>query len=349
VAFRLSGEARTDFTLASRTNVLDIKSRSWSQELLGKFGLDPQLFAPLVASGSVVGRVHARAAAETGLSRDTFVAAGGHDHVISSAAANTDEPGVLLDSMGTAEAQLLMNNAPVFDDGFRSGGYEQGLLVIDRPRNYLCCGLTTSGGAVEWFRRQAGGAAYETLISAARETAPGSNGVCFLPHLRGGDQPYPNPNTRGAFIGIGGDSAPGLMFRSVLEGVAMSAKLAVEGMTMLPAVASIQRIRVIGGGTRNDLWMKIKASVYGCALEVTPLDEGTGLSAAILAGLGAGVFASLREARKTMAEALGRVTIVEPDPRWMERYDHRYRTVYSRLAPMMSPLHDSLAAFRNLK
>jgi xylulokinase len=129
----------------------------------------------------------------------------------------------------------------------------------------------------------------------------------------------------------------------------MSAKLAVEGMVALPAVAPIHRIRVIGGGTRNDLWMKIKASVYGRALEVTPLDEGTGLSAAILAGLGAGLFASIHEARKTMGDALGRVTIVEPDPYWMERYDQLYRTAYSRLLPAMSTIHDSLAEFRNLK
>ena len=129
----------------------------------------------------------------------------------------------------------------------------------------------------------------------------------------------------------------------------MSAKLAVEGITALQAVAPIRRIRVIGGGTRNDLWMKIKASVYGHALEVTPLDEGTGLSAAILAGLGAGHFASVLEARKAMAEALGRVTIVEPDPRWMERYEQLYRMVYSRLAPTLSPVHDSLATFRNVK
>jgi xylulokinase len=346
VAFRLTGEARTDFTLASRTNALDIKRRAWSEELLSKIGIDARLFAPLIASGAVVGRVHEKAAADTGLPRDTVIAAGGHDHVISSAAANTDEPGVLLDSMGTAEAQLLMNDAAVFDDGFRAGGYQQGLLIIDQPRNYLCCGLTTSGGAVEWFRRQTGGTAYETLIAAARDVPPGSNGVCFLPHLRGGDQPYPNPNTRAAFIGIGGDSSPGLLFRSVLEGVAMSAKLAVEGMTALQGVSRVHRIRVIGGGTRNDLWMKIKASVYGRALEVTPLDEGTGLSAAILAGLGSGLFASLREAREAMAGSLGRVTIVEPDPDWTERYDRLYRTVYSGLAPMLSPVHDSLAALR---
>ena len=348
VAFRLTGEARTDFTLASRTNALDIRRLSWSEELLARLDMKPELFAPLIASGAAVGRVTPAAAAETGLSRGTVISAGGHDHIISTVAAQTDEPGILLNSMGTAEAQLLMNQTPVFDERFRIGGYQQGVLAVDEPRYYLCCGLSTSGGAVEWFRAQTGGTGYEALIAAASDVAPGSQGVCFLPQLRGGDQPYANPNARAGFIGISGDSSQGVLFRSVLEGVAMSARLAVEGMTACAGVAPVRRIRVIGGGTRNDLWMRIKASVYGRAIEVTPLNEGTCLSAAMLAGLGAGIFATVAEARNAMADALGAVRMVEPDRDWMERYDRLYRTVYSRLSPILSPIHDSLAAFRNL-
>jgi len=349
VTFRLTGEARTDFTLASRTNALDIRQRCWSEELLERIGVDPRLFAPLVANGSPVGRVSARAARETGLPSSAVISAGGHDHIISTAAADIDEPGVLLNSMGTAEAQLLIHDAPVFDDRFRIGGHQQGVIEIARPRIYLCCGLSTSGGAVEWFRRQAGDAAYDTLIAAAREVAAGSNGVCFLPQLRGGDQPYPNPNARAGFIGIGGDSSQGVLFRSVLEGVAMSARLAAEGMTRMPGVAPVRRIRVIGGGTRNDLWMRIKASIYGRSIEVTPLNEGTCLSAAMLAGLGAGIFATVAQARESMAEALGAVRIVEPNDDWAETYDRLYRNVYSQLAPTLTPIHDALACFRNDK
>jgi xylulokinase len=117
-------------------------------------------------------------------------------------------------------------------------------------------------------------------------------------------------------------------------------------MTSCDGVAPIKRIRVIGGSTRNDLWMKIKASVYGRPIEVTPLTEGTGLSAAILGGLGAGIFASLKEARESMKEGLGEVRIVEPDPQWTERYERLYRDVYSRLAPTLAPVHDALATFR---
>ena len=125
----------------------------------------------------------------------------------------------------------------------------------------------------------------------------------------------------------------------------MSARLAVEGMTVFETVTPLERIRVIGGGTRNPLWMKIKASIYGRPIEVTPLSEGTGLSAAMLAGLGSGVFGSLAEARKAMAEGLGEARLVEPDEEWMATYDRLYRTVYSRLAPALSPIHDALEPF----
>ena len=92
--------------------------------------MKPELFAPLIASGAAVGPVTPAAAAETGLSRRTVISAGGHDHIISTVAAQTDEPGVLLNSMGTAEAQHLINQTPVFDERFRTGGYQQGVLDL---------------------------------------------------------------------------------------------------------------------------------------------------------------------------------------------------------------------------
>jgi xylulokinase len=175
---------------------------------------------------------------------------------------------------------------------------------------------------------------------------PGSHGLCFLPQLRGGDQPYPNPHARGAFIGISGDSSPGALFRSVLEGLCLYTRLELDHLSAIKGVAPITRIRVIGGGTRNDLLMKIKASVYGRPLEVTPLSEATCLSAAILGGLGAGIFASVPEALNQMAEGLGQRQIVEPDPEWAARYEELYRAVYAHLPIVLTSTHDALAQFR---
>lgn len=347
VAFRLTGEARTDFTLASRTNALDLGRLTWAEELLDKLDIDPSLFAPLVASGALVGRVHATGAQATGLPLGLPVSGGGHDHIISTVAADTTAPGILLDSMGTAEGLILANDRPIFEEALRLGGNQQSVLSLDKPRYKLMCGLTTSGGAIEWFRRQAGGATYESLIAEAEKLPPGSNGLCFLPQLRGGDQPYPNPQARGAFIGITGDAGPGALFRSVLEGLCLSTRLGLDHLSAIKGVAPITRIRVIGGGTRNDLLMKIKASVYGRPLEVTPLSEATCLSAAILGGLGAGVFSSIPEAQSQMAEGLGQVRIVEPDPHWTARYEELYQTVYAQLPAALAATHDALARFRD--
>lgn len=347
VAFRLTAEARTDYTLASRTNAIDLGKLAWADDLLGKLHIDADLFAPLIASGAVVGRVHAKAAEETGLPLGLPVAGGGHDHVISTVAADTTAPGILLDSMGTAEGLILANDRPIFEDALRRGGNQQSAFYLDSPRYKLMCGLTTSGGAIEWFRRQVGGTSYESLIAEAEKLPPGSNGLCFLPQLRGGDQPHPNPHARGAFIGITGDASPGALFRSVLEGLCLSTRLGLDHLSAIKGVAPISRIRVIGGGTRNDLMMKIKASVYGRSLEVTPLSEATCLSAAILGGLGAGVFSSVAEAQERMGEGLGQARLVEPDPHWAAHYDELYHTVYAQLPVALDATHDALARFRD--
>jgi xylulokinase len=347
VAFRLTGEARTDYTLASRTNALDLEHGVWAADLVQKLDVDPSLFAPLVGNGAMVGRVHKAGAEQTGLPEGLPVSGGGHDHVISTVAADTNAPGILLDSMGTAEGLILANDRPIFHDQLRLGGNQQSLLHLGSPRYALMCGLTTSGGAIEWFRQQMGGAPYDSLIAEAEKLPPGSNGLVFLPQLRGGDQPYPNPHARGAFIGITGDSGPGALFRSVLEGLCLYTRLELDYLSAVPGVNPISRIRVIGGGTRNELMMKIKASVYGRPLEVTPLSEATCLSAAILGGLGAGIFASINEAQVEMAEGLGQLRIVEPEPSWSELYEELYRTVYAKLPLVLAPTHAALAAFRD--
>jgi xylulokinase len=183
------------------------------------------------------------------------------------------------------------------------------------------------------------------LIAEAQAIPPGSYGTCFLPQLRGGDQPYPNPNARGAFIGITGDSLRGALFRSVLEGLCLYTRLELDHLSAVQGVNPVTRIRAIGGGTRNDLLMKIKASVYGRPLEVTAL-SGSDLSrAAILGGLGAGVFTSARRRWARWREAGQRMS--SSPSHWMERYEELYRTVFAQLPPALTPAHDALAAFRD--
>ena len=318
IAFRLSGEAATDFSLASRTLALDLARRRWAAEMLEEIGLAVDLFAPLKPSGSALGRVRPDLAEALGLPAAVVVGVGGHDHVCGAMAAGAAAPGIVLDSMGTAESLYLPTAAPLFDPMVLERGFSQGTLAVDAPQSYLMGGLHFAGGSIEWFRETlADGTGHTALIEAAREVPPGSNGVSFVPHLRGSNAPHADPRARGAFLGLSAETSRGDLFRAVLEGLACEARLVLDGMLTLPHAPTLKEIRVIGGNVRNALLLKIKASVYGAPLILPAHQEGSSLGAAMLGGIAAGVFDDLKAALAILAADS---QTVEPEPAWVEAY-----------------------------
>src|SRR5262249_3808456 len=165
IAFRLSGVAATDHTLASRTLYFDIHKRQWSEELLALVGLEPAILAPLAASGAPLGPVRPEILAETGLGGRPIVAAGGHDHGCGSCGAGVVRPGMMLDSMGTAEAALLVPEAPQREPAVMRHGFIQGAVATHRALCYLGGTNNSCGGAIEWFRAIAGNPPHEALIA----------------------------------------------------------------------------------------------------------------------------------------------------------------------------------------
>jgi len=155
VAYRLSGVMATDYSLASRTMVLDLAHRSWSQELLDACRIDASLLAPLVQGGTALGPVTAEAAAQTGLPSGTVVGAGGQDHVCAAVALGVTEPGMLLDSIGTAEAFFLVTDAPDTSGRIATTGVGQGAHVV-ADRTYAMTGLQQGGGRIDAERDRLG-------------------------------------------------------------------------------------------------------------------------------------------------------------------------------------------------
>lgn len=344
IAYRLCGVQATDFSLASRTLALDVRNLRWSDELLAAIGLPRDLFAPLCVSGTALGRLLPEAAAATGLPNHVTVAAGGHDHVCGALALGVNTPGMALNSAGTAEALFMPVDHPLDDPNMGEQGYGQGLHV-DGQHTYAMGGITTSGAASEWFRATcAPGEAYATLIAEAEQVPPGSLGVCFLPHLRLANPPNPDPLGRGAFIGLHTDATRGVLYRAMLEGLACEMR---HLLTPLQAYTGtpIHTLLATGGGARNPLYLRIKAAVLNQTIQVSHMDEATALGAAMLGGLGAGVYADL-------AAALGQVrheqTPVAPDPVQVDLYDRLYDQVYRHLYSTLRPLHHALAPFREM-
>ncbi len=276
-----------------------------------------------------MGRILPAIADRCGIDRRAIVGVGAHDHIAGAVAVGALEPGILLDSMGTAEGLILTISGPLFEPSLLKKGIHQSVFTVDAVRHLLLCGLPTSGAAVEWFRQTcAHGLPHEQLIAMAEEIAPGADGVGFVPHLTLGAAPRPEPTARGALLGLSATTNLGAMFRAVLEGLAIAAADAVDAMSGVPGSNTPTKVKVIGGGTQNALFLKIKASVYGMPLEVAPLAESTALGAAMLAGIASGSFATGHQAFDAVQRAAP-MRIVEPDPSWQK--------VYAALRPIDSP------------
>jgi xylulokinase len=157
------------------------------------------MFPEMRPCGARLGAVSAEAAAAAGLTTECAVGVAGHDHIMGALAAGALAPGVLLDSMGSAEGLMLALQASTTEPEIGRRGYSQGVVEVERPMPYVFGGFPTSGACVEWFRGLVGGdVPHAQLIAEAEEVPPGCHGVTFVPDPRGRLSPTPDPLARGA-------------------------------------------------------------------------------------------------------------------------------------------------------
>jgi len=339
IAFRLSAVPATDYSLASRTLGLNLERLEWDKALIKEMGLSPDLLAPLQQSGTPLGSVTLEAAAATGLPTTAQVSPGGHDHLCGALALGVIEPGTMLNSMGTAEAIFLPLDQPLADSRMGSQGYTQGAHVV-AGHYYVLAGLYTSGACVEWLREILGEEAdHATLIAEAEQAPPGSLGVGFLPHLRLANPPYDDPQGRGAFIGLSTDVKRGVLYRALLEGLCYEARHSLESLLAYPGVVPVRNLNVTGGSTRNQLLVQLRATIFNQPVTVAEVTEATSWGAAILGGLGAGIYPDVASALETIRSAR---RTVEPVADQVALYEAYYRQVYQKIYEALRPLHHEI-------
>lgn len=343
IAFRLCGEAATDLSLASRTLMLDLRQKRWDEQTLAQAGIDQRLLAPLVPGGTSLGNVTVGAAALTGLPITAVVAAGGHDHVCGALAAGVTRPGQMLNSLGTAEAVFMPIAQPLAEPNAGRQGYTQGAHVVGGGY-YAFAGQYTSGASIEWLRDLLGATddpvAYDELIAAAMRVPAGSLGVLFLPHMRLANPPYDDPRSRGALVGLTMDAGRDVITRAIFEGLALESRNTFEPLLTYPEVTAPQSVVAIGGGTRNPLLMRVKASVTNLVHHIVAAHEATALGAALLSGLGAGVYDNVDDAVAAMRYGQQEIA---PEPLDVPVYEAVYNEVYRRFYPSVAPLSQAIS------
>lgn len=339
IAYRLSGVQATDYSLACRIMALNLRTLEWDTALLHEVGVSPELFAPLCYSGTRLGPVTPEAAALTGLPVSAQVAAGGHDHICGALAIGVIQPGDIMDSMGTSEPVFIPLSQPIADPAAGRQGYAQGVHAVAGYYYVTTTGFT-SGASIEWFRDIVGrDLDYAALIAEAESVPPGSLGIYFLPHLRLANTPHYDPQGRGAFIGLSTDAKRAVLFRAVLEGLAYDCRYGLEPLLSYPGVVAPNRIYAIGGSTRNRLLMRIKAAVFNRPITVATVAEATSLGAAVLGGLGAGVYPDVPSALQQLRQEH---TLVEPVAEEAVLYDSCFHQVYQQLYLTLRPLHHTI-------
>jgi xylulokinase len=340
VAFCLCGVAATDPSLACRTLAYDLKHGDWSSEILEAAGVSPSCLPPVRKSGSPLGRVTPSSATATNLPETAVVSVGIHDHLSGAFAAGGLAPGVLFDSIGTSETVAAICKRPVFDDRVATNGLAQGAIWIEDPIYYLTGGLQTAGAAVEWFRRELGG---EASIAELVRTAGAVDEPIpiFLPHLTRSQTPYPDPKAAGAFIGIKSTTTQAAMFRAVLEGLAFEARAVADALIATAGLPAFETILTIGATLQNRLLAQIKADVHCLPVKINPVRETGSLGAALLAGMGCGLFGDASAAQRVARQE---EIHVEPNLERSQRLQTRYQEVYRDLYVQLRTAHHRLHA-----
>jgi xylulokinase len=314
ISYRLTGEYSMDFSQATRTMMLDIRSGRWSKEILDKTGINAAILPPLKQSGTCIGEITEEAAAQTGLKKGTRVYAGGHDHICSAFAVGAFEKGIFMDSSGTAEPVLtaLTDIEPLLM--FGSAGYSVGNHVA-KDRFYVYGSITSSGATVDWYQKE-----FMNQYADMGVRTAGANGLLFLPHLRGSSSPTRDPISKGAFLGIRTYHTYLDFSQAVYDGLGFELKQIIE---IISNGESPKKMIAVGGGTKNSIWMQTKADILGMPIEVPVVQEGTAMGAALLAGMGAGVY---RDGKEAVAKTYRVGTVIEPESKNAAIYCRLYET-----------------------
>jgi xylulokinase len=146
----------------------------------------------------------------------------------------------------------------------------------------------------------------------------------FIPDLVGSGPPQPDPFAWGAWLGMRIDIDRQAMARAALEGLSFRIRQMLDEMVRV-SEHSVQNVRCVGGGTRSAWLQQLKCNVFGMPLETLNLPEATAQGAAMLAGVGAGIYANISEAPGVTQQAITRYT---PDDALRAYYDEVYRKKY---------------------
>lgn len=334
ISYRLTGRASGDLSQGYGLHCFSMQKGEYDKELCRALGIPPEKLPPLFPCHEPVGGVTPKAAKETGLLAGTPVVAGGLDAACGTLGAGVCSPGLTQEQGGQAGGMSICLDHP-------SSHPSLILSFHVVPGQWLLQGGSVGGGgSLEWLSRELGRleieqaqrkgtSAFPLLDELAAAVPAGSDGLLFLPYLAGERSPIWDPDACGVYFGLDYQKTRGHLFRALLEGAAYA--LEDNLRCAREAGALVETMHAVGGAANSPLWTQIKADVTGKKIRVPDSDMATCLGAAMLAGVGTGVYPDFP-------------TAVKKTVRFHKEYrpDSERHALYQRWFPLYRELYAAL-------
>jgi xylulokinase len=335
VAFRLTGQVKMDFAMASTMQLLETRTASWSTHLAEALGIPLEILPELVPSTEILGETDAEFSRKLGVRRGTPIVTGGGDSTCMALGAGMLTERFVCGSLGATSNVFGCLDEPRLDPQMRVSYYRH---VV--PGKWVIMAGTNDSLVLRWYRdnlgrseveaaRKAGVSAYKIIDQEAEKSSPGANGIVFLPFLTGARSPLWNPNATGVLFGLKYYHSRSDIVRALLESVAYSFRHRMEVLRELRLEP--KETRLIGGGAKSRLWARILADVTGMPVSKLRNEEAAVFGACILAGMATKVYKSFHQACRDVVKLSTRIV---PERRKQQPYEttyRLYRKVYNNL------------------
>ena len=298
--YRLTGKLISDPSNSAMSLMFNLKKNDWDSKLLGAVGINKKILSPIMPSGTSVGNLTLSAQKALGLSRNIQVINGGHDQYCAALGAGVIHRGDCLLSCGTAWAVVCPIDKQIFDPlmkistGVCVTGNRYGLMGVISNGNIVFDRIRSVIGIKD--RMLQDNKVGEEINRRIKE----KGSLIFLPHFL---------KRRGAFIGFDLSTDKYDLLLAMMKGLAFEARTIMEGLKTLSV--NPKRIVMIGGAAKTNIWPKIVADILRKDVITLKSPEAACRGAAMLAGLGSGIFKNSKESCKNMVK---KEKVIKPIP-----------------------------------
>ena len=344
IRYVLTGVFATDVSDATGMQLLDVKNRCWSEEILDALKIDKNLLGKVYESQEVTGTLLPEIAEQCGLSKDTVVVAGGSDNACAGVGTGVVHEGQAFVTLGTSSVVY--------------SHFDKYISIPEGGLHVCCCavpgcwhsmgGPMSAGLSVEWFKdkfcqdlieraKEEGKSFYSLLTELVEKIPVGSEKLIYLPFLMGERTPHMDPLYRGAFLGLNTVHTQAHMLRAIMEGVVFC--LADCNDLLKDQGIEITSLRACGGGSTSPVYRKMLADLFRCGIHTLANKEGgAAFGAAILAGVGAGIYPSVREACDKFIQEQDTMDFDPAEADLYEKYHAVYDQMYDALKKSFTDL-----------